>query len=205
MRWAVAVREVRLQFGDLPGAIEAARAAVAVRPERQSLWREAADLLVRADRPREAAGMLEGWAKPRPADEEAARRRSELLARMGEGDKALAVERGALEAYAKEAPLDEAREGELKGPGSARRPGPPAGAAGRGAPPGRAAARRRPAPGRGSPVRPPVDPPGPFVDPLPLAATHARKLADRDTRHLGQLWPSSHTVWYSSHTGPHPG
>src|SRR5258708_24650447 len=34
---------------------------------------------------------------------------------MGEGDKALAVERGALEAYAKEALLDEAREGELKG------------------------------------------------------------------------------------------
>jgi len=115
VRWAVAVREVRLQFGDLPGAVEAARAAVAVRPERESLWREAADLLVRADRPRDAAVLLEGWAKPRPADEEAARRRSELLARIGEGDKALAVERGALEAYAKEAPLDEAREAELKG------------------------------------------------------------------------------------------
>ncbi|PYQ22323.1 MAG: hypothetical protein DMF79_06175 [Acidobacteria bacterium] len=115
VRWAVAVREVRLQFGDLPGAIEAARAAVAVRPERESLWREAADLLVRADRPRDAAVLLEGWAKPRPADEEAARRRSELLARIGEGDKALAVERGALDAYAKEAPLDEARENELKG------------------------------------------------------------------------------------------
>src|SRR6266511_5923623 len=68
-----------------------------------------------ADRPRDAAVLLEGWAKPRPADEEAARRRSELLARIGEGDKALAVERGALEAYAKEAPLDEAREAELKG------------------------------------------------------------------------------------------
>ena len=102
VRWAVAVREVRLQFGDLPGAIEAARAAVAVRPERESLWREAADLLVRADRPRDAAVLLEGWAKPRPADEEAARRRSELLARIGEGDKALAVERGALDAYAKD-------------------------------------------------------------------------------------------------------
>src|SRR5260370_2585297 len=100
----------------------AAGAAGAVGPERESLWREGADLLVRADRPREAAAVLEGWAKPRPADEEAARRRSELLARMGEGDKALAVERGALEAYAKEALLDEAREGELKGrPGRAAR------------------------------------------------------------------------------------
>ena len=115
VRWAVAVREVRLQLGDLPGAIEAARAAVAVRPERESLWREAADLLVRADQPREAADLLEGWARPRPADEEAARLRSELLARMGEGDQALAVERSALEAYAKLAPLDEARQNELQG------------------------------------------------------------------------------------------
>ncbi len=114
VRWAVAVREVRLQLGDLPGAIEAARAATLVRPERESLWREAADLLVRADQPREAVDLLEGWARPRPADEDAARLRSELRGRMGEGDKALAVERAALEAYAKLAPLDEARQNELQ-------------------------------------------------------------------------------------------
>ena len=58
--------------------------------------------------------LLEGWARPRPADEEAARLRSELLARMGAGDKALAVERSALEAFAKLAPLDEARQSELQ-------------------------------------------------------------------------------------------
>jgi hypothetical protein len=114
VRWAVAVREVRLQFGDLPGAIEAARAAIAVRPERESLWREAADLLIRADRPREAVDLLEGWARPRPADEDAARLRSELLARMGAGDKALAVEGAALEAFAQLAPLDETRQNELR-------------------------------------------------------------------------------------------
>ena len=124
VRWAVAVREIRLHSGDLEGAIEAARAAIAVRPERESLWREAADLLVRADRPRDAALLLEGWAKPRPADEGSARNRSLLWARAGDGDKALAVERATLAAYAKEAPSedsDRARELQWRRGRAARR------------------------------------------------------------------------------------
>jgi predicted Zn-dependent protease len=112
VRWAVVVREIRLAQRDLEGAIEMAKAAVRVRPERELLWREAADLLVRADRPREAAVYLEGWAAPRPADENAARARSELLARSGGADEALAVERAALEAYVKETEAGEDRDRE---------------------------------------------------------------------------------------------
>ena len=61
VRWAVAVRELRLQAGDAEGAIEAARAALAVRPDRESLWREAADLLVRAGRMDEATRLVADW------------------------------------------------------------------------------------------------------------------------------------------------
>ncbi|MBI4911165.1 MAG: hypothetical protein HY823_00360 [Acidobacteria bacterium] len=103
VRWAVAVRDIRRAFHQVDGAIEAAKSAVSVRPEREILWREAADLLVRADRIREAADYLEGWNRPRPADEDVARWRSELYARAGSGDRALAVERAALEAFRKEA------------------------------------------------------------------------------------------------------
>ncbi|MDP2876349.1 MAG: hypothetical protein Q8O00_09200, partial [Holophaga sp.] len=104
VRWAVAVRDIKRAFHQVEGAIEAAKSAVAVRPERENLWREAAELLVRADRIKEAADYLEGWNRPRAADENVARWRSELYARAGEGDKALAIETAALEAFKKEAP-----------------------------------------------------------------------------------------------------
>jgi tetratricopeptide (TPR) repeat protein len=113
VRWAVVVREIRLAFRDLEGAIEMSKAAVRVRPDRERLWHETADLLVRAERVREAADFLEGWAGPRPADENAARVRSELFARSGDPEKALAVERAALEAYDKQASPGEERDREL--------------------------------------------------------------------------------------------
>src|SRR5262249_37804332 len=102
VRWAVAVREIRLQNHDLDGAIEMARAAVGVRTERESLWREAVDLLVRAGRTKEAADYLEGWQRPRAADEDAAGWRAGLYARAGDGDKALAVERAAFGAFVRQ-------------------------------------------------------------------------------------------------------
>jgi hypothetical protein len=104
VRWAVAVRDLRRAFHDVPGAIEAAKAAVKVRPDQESLWHEAADILVRADRIREAADFMEGWNRPRPADEGVARFRAELYERAGDPAKALAVEQGALAAFAREAP-----------------------------------------------------------------------------------------------------
>ena len=104
VRWAVAVRDIKRTFHQVDGAIEAAKAAVAVRPDWDQLWREAADLMVRADRIREAADYLEGWNRPRPADEGVAGWRSGLYARAGDGVRALEVERAALAAYAKEAP-----------------------------------------------------------------------------------------------------
>src|SRR5262249_36233376 len=113
VRWAVVVREIRLAQRDLDGAIEMAKAAVRVRPEREVLWREAADLLVRAGRTRDAAVYRGGWPAPRPADENAARMRSELFARSGGADEALAVERAALDAYAKETEAGDDRDREL--------------------------------------------------------------------------------------------
>jgi hypothetical protein len=101
VRWAVAVRDIRRDLHQVDGALAAAKAAVAVRPEREILWREAADLLVRADRIHEAADFLEGWNRPRPADEGVAGWRSELYARAGDGDRAMAVEQAALAAFAK--------------------------------------------------------------------------------------------------------
>jgi hypothetical protein len=106
VRWAVAVREIRRHADDAAGAIEAAKAAVAVKPDRELLWREAADLMVRADRVREAADYLEGWNAPRRADESVVAWRGRLYARVGDGSKALALERGALAAYARERPDD---------------------------------------------------------------------------------------------------
>jgi hypothetical protein len=100
VRWAVAVRDIRKVYHDVEGAIAAAKAAVAVRPEQEILWREAVDLFVRADRPAEAADFLEGWNRPRLADESVARWRSQLYAQAGNGAKALAVEQAALAAYA---------------------------------------------------------------------------------------------------------
>ncbi|HEY6552838.1 MAG TPA: hypothetical protein VI669_05760, partial [Vicinamibacteria bacterium] len=108
VRWAVAVREIRLDLGDLEGAIAMAKAAIDVRPEREGLWREAADLLARAGRAREAADLLAGWQEPRPADEDSARLRSALYAQAGDRPRALAVERESLDAYARLAnPEDE--------------------------------------------------------------------------------------------------
>ena len=104
VRWAVAVRDLRRAFHDVPGAIEAAKAAVKLRPDQESLWHDAADILVRADRIREAADFMEGWNRPRPADEGVARFRGELYERAGDAAKALAVEQGALAAFAREAP-----------------------------------------------------------------------------------------------------
>lgn len=101
MRWAVAVRDIRKGFHDVEGAIGAAKAAVAIRPEKELLWREAVDLLVRADRPAEAADFLEGWNRPRLADEGVARWRSQLYAQAGDGAKALGIEKAALAAFAR--------------------------------------------------------------------------------------------------------
>lgn len=117
VRWAVALRELNLYFGDTAAALEAARAAIAVRPDRVALWYEAADLLARLGRPREAADLLGELAKSRPADEETARRRAEHLATASDDDGALAVERAALLAFSAERELDEQRTWEL----SARR------------------------------------------------------------------------------------
>ncbi|MBL0211209.1 MAG: hypothetical protein IPQ13_09915 [Holophagaceae bacterium] len=102
VRWAVAVRDIRRAFHEVEGAIEAAKMAVAVRPEKENLWQEAVDLLVRADRIKEAADYLEGWNRPRPADESVARWRGELYARAGEGRLALAIEQAALATFKKE-------------------------------------------------------------------------------------------------------
>jgi hypothetical protein len=113
VRWAVALRELRLYFGDLPGALEAARAALAVRPDRESLWFETADLLSRVGRPREGADLLGEWTRARPGDEKAARRRASLLAAAGDRDGALGIERSVIAAYAAERPLDEGRSREL--------------------------------------------------------------------------------------------
>ncbi len=102
VRWAVAVRDIHRAFHEVEGALEAAKAAVAVRPEKENLWQDAVDLLVRADHVKEAADYLEGWNRPRPADEGVARWRGELYARAGEGRRALAVEQAALAAFKKE-------------------------------------------------------------------------------------------------------
>jgi len=104
VRWVVAVRDLRRCFHDVPGAIEAARAAVKIRPDQELLWREAADILARADRPGEAADLLAEWNRPRAADETVARWRAGLYTDSGQPLKALAVEQAALAAYARQAP-----------------------------------------------------------------------------------------------------
>ncbi len=104
VRWLVSVREICRFQGDQPGAIEAARASVLVRPDDESLWRAGADLLVRAGKVREAADFLAGWNRPRPADLSVARWRAGLYAQCGDAAAALAVEQGALAAFAREAP-----------------------------------------------------------------------------------------------------
>lgn len=114
MRWAVAVRDLKRHANDLPGAIEMAQAAVAVRPEQEDLWRDAVDLMVRADRVAEAADYLEGWNRPRAADEDVARWRGELYARAGQPQKALTVERAALAAFTRAGEMNDERREELR-------------------------------------------------------------------------------------------
>ncbi|BDU74199.1 hypothetical protein [Mesoterricola silvestris] len=106
MRWAVAVRDIKRFFHDVDGAVAAAKAAVTVRPEQEILWRDAADILERADRLHEAADYLEGWNRPRPASEDVAKWRSELYARAGDPARALAVEQDTLKALAREGSAD---------------------------------------------------------------------------------------------------
>ena len=104
VRWIVAVRDLRRYLHDVPGTIEAAEAAVKVRPNDQGLWHEAVDILVRAGRVREAADFLAEWNRPRPADEQAAHWRAGLYAQAGDAARALVVEQGALAAFTREAP-----------------------------------------------------------------------------------------------------
>jgi len=101
VRWAVAARELRVATDNLEGGIEMARAAALIRPERQTLWDEAVELMERDYRFVEAADFLEGWNVQRPDDPQVAGRRSELYIRGGELKKAVAVERAALDSFEK--------------------------------------------------------------------------------------------------------
>lgn len=107
VRWAVAARELRVATDNLPGGIEMAQAAARIRPERQVLWDEAAELMERDARYVDAADFLAGWNLQRPDDPYVAGRRSELYLRGGDLEKAEAVERAALEAFEKTEPTEE--------------------------------------------------------------------------------------------------
>ena len=109
VRWAVAVRELRVATDNLAGGIEMARTAAQVRPERKLLWDEAVDLMERDYRFLEAADFLEGWNIQRPDDPVVAGKRSELYIRAGDLRKAVAVERAALDAFEKTGPSEEDR------------------------------------------------------------------------------------------------
>lgn len=102
VRWAVAVRELRTQAGDLAGAIQAAKEVCGIAPEKEIYWRDAVDLFSRAGQFVEAATFLEGWASSRKGDERTASWRADLLLRGGQTQKAMEVERAALEAWKKE-------------------------------------------------------------------------------------------------------
>lgn len=102
VRWAVAVREIRRHAGDLDGAIASAQEACGVAPERESLQREAVELMERAGRFREASDFLATWARSRPADEGVASWRASLLVRAGEPMKAVELERESVLAFRKE-------------------------------------------------------------------------------------------------------
>ncbi|HRY44806.1 MAG TPA: hypothetical protein P5164_12760, partial [Thermoanaerobaculia bacterium] len=81
VRWAVAVREVLTFRGDLEGATAAAREAISIAPEREELYAETVALLERQGRFRDAADVLAGRAKSRPADESIASWRAALHVR----------------------------------------------------------------------------------------------------------------------------
>ncbi|MEO6402965.1 MAG: hypothetical protein ABIP62_13235, partial [Vicinamibacteria bacterium] len=101
VRWAVAARDLRVATDNLPGGIEMAKTAAAIRPERKELWDEGVELMERDQRYLEAADFLEGWSVQRPEDPQTAGKRSELYLRGGDLKKAVAVERAALAAYEK--------------------------------------------------------------------------------------------------------
>ncbi len=98
VRWAVAVRDLKMFAADLPGAIEAAREACAIAPEQESLQREAVTLFERAGRFRDASDFLAGWAKPRAGDESVAMWRAGLLVRAGDNTRAVEMVRAYLAA-----------------------------------------------------------------------------------------------------------
>lgn len=102
VRWAIAVRQIKMFQGDLDGAIAAAKEAVLVAPEREILHRETVELLSRAGRFREAGEFLEGWARPRPSDESVATWRASLFVKAGDDARAIEVERAAIAAYRSE-------------------------------------------------------------------------------------------------------
>ncbi|MEO8359038.1 MAG: hypothetical protein ABI672_03325 [Vicinamibacteria bacterium] len=101
VRWAVAARDLRVATDNLPGGIEMAKTAAAIRPERKELWDEGVDLMERDQRYLEAGDFLEGWSVQRPDDPRTAEKRSALYLRGGDLKKAVAVERAALTAYEK--------------------------------------------------------------------------------------------------------
>ncbi len=103
VRWAVAVRELKAQAGDLNGAIAAARDVCVVVPEKEIYWKEAVTLFERAGQFSEAAAFLDGWASSRRGDEGVASWRAALLVKAGQPQKAMEIERAALAAFRKEA------------------------------------------------------------------------------------------------------
>jgi hypothetical protein len=109
-RWAVAVRELRTQSGDLPGAIAAAKDVCGIAPEKENYWRDAVTLFERAGQFTEAATFLEGWANSRKADEKVASWRASLMVRGGQLPKAIEIEKGALEAFKREAAQNQSPE-----------------------------------------------------------------------------------------------
>jgi hypothetical protein len=102
VRWAVAVRDICRNLYKVDETIQAAKTAVAIRPDREDLWREAVDIMVLADRVKEAADYLEDWHKLRPSDEGTASWRAKLYANAGEEELAFAVEKLTLDAFQKE-------------------------------------------------------------------------------------------------------
>jgi hypothetical protein len=101
VRWAVAARDICRNLLLIDETIVAAKAAVSINPSGEELWREAAEIMVLADKVKEAADYLEGWHKPRQADENVAAWRSRLYASAGESELAFAVERATLDAFQK--------------------------------------------------------------------------------------------------------
>ncbi|MDR0498229.1 MAG: tetratricopeptide repeat protein, partial [Holophagales bacterium] len=101
VRWAVAVRDICRNLFLVDQTIRAAKSAVSINPANEELWRDAVEIMVLADKSKEAADYLEGSHKLRPADESTATWRSKLYARAGEAEQAFAIERATLDAFQK--------------------------------------------------------------------------------------------------------